>query len=102
MSKPKYPWPLSLIMTPHVFTDGAELWPSGREEFSYLSPDKRRIKFVVANPLVERERQYVVFTNSIRTFTDGAVVDPETKGRVVQAAEEYFRTKGQNYKLEVA
>jgi hypothetical protein len=87
-------------MTPHVFTDGAELWPSGREEFSYLSSDKRRIRFVVANPLVEGKRQYVVFTKSIDEFTDGTTVDPETKQRVVTAIEEYFRTKKQSYTFE--
>ncbi len=91
-----------MIFTPHVFTDGAELWPSGREQFSYLNPEKRRIDFVVANPVVDGQRQYIVFTKSIRVFTDGTQVDSKTKDRVVNMVEEYFRTTKKRYKIEIS
>ena len=100
MSKPKYPWPLSLVFTPHVFADGSELWPSGGEEFSYLAPDKRRIRVVVANPPIPSGREYVVFTKSIKNFVGGQPVPPEVKSRVLSVFEEYFLTKKQKYRFE--
>ena len=100
MSKSKYPWPISLIMSPHVFADGAELWPSGREEFSYLTPDKRRVKIVVANPKTPSGREYVVFTNTINKFTGGEPLSPELKARVVASLEEYFLTTRKSFRFE--
>jgi hypothetical protein len=93
MAKPKYPWPISIVMSPYVFDDGSEVWPSGREQFSYLSPEKRRMNIVVANPATDKGREFVVISQSIRRFTDGADASPQERQRVRQVLEEYFQSR---------
>ena len=99
MAKPKYPWPLSLVMSTYVFEDGSELWPSGRELFSYLSPDGRRMNVIVANPLTPEGREFVVITSTIRKFSGGAEASSEEKERVIQAFRDYFRERKARYRF---
>ena len=99
MARPKYHWPLSLIMSPYVLDDGSEVWPSGREQFSYLSPDRRRMNIVVANPETDNGREFLVIAKSINRFTDGTEASPQERERVRHVLEEYFRSTKSRFRF---
>lgn len=79
------------------FLDGAAIWPSGREQYTYADPSGRQFEIQVLYD-GQSTGMNIVVQSSIRAV-DGSHLDAMTSSEIVGRARAYFELRGQSVAL---
>jgi hypothetical protein len=89
---------LTNFFTKSTFKDGSSMWPSGREQFTYVDILKRRFVFDVFHSTPYLNATNTIISSSIVALS-GETVSSDTKNEVLSKAKDYFLKRKQNFEV---